>query len=224
MNTVTSATIGVLLLILSFAATVLMFYLWRFPFDKVARTSAAPRSLMRVHHFIGYAYVLVYLIMMSQMVPRMWQYQVELPPRTVAHLMLGFLIGILLVIKLLILRFFRHLEEWMPYLGTALFACTVLLMGLSLPFAYRERVLAANTTGGDVFSAGNRTRVAALLPQANFPVEASLPQLSTAASLNSGRAILLNKCVTCHSTSALPAMILRRFRRNPGRHPTGSRR
>ena len=43
MNTVTSATIGVLFLILSFAATFLMFYLWGFPFEKTTRTSTAPK-------------------------------------------------------------------------------------------------------------------------------------------------------------------------------------
>ena len=182
-----------------------MFYLWGFPFDMTTRKSEAPKWLMRTHRFIGYAYGLVYLLMMWQMVPRMWQYQVELPPRTVAHLLLGFLIGILLFVKLLILRFFRHLEEWMPYLGTALFACTVMLLGLSLPFAYRERILAANSTGGDVFSSENRKRVAVLLPQANFPAEAPLPQLTTTASLNTGRSILLNKCVTCHDLKTVLA-------------------
>lgn len=34
MNAITSATLGVLFLVLSVAATVLMFYLWGFPFDK----------------------------------------------------------------------------------------------------------------------------------------------------------------------------------------------
>ncbi len=205
MNTVTSATLGVLFLLLSFAATVLMFYLWGFPFDKATRKSEAPKWLMRTHRFIGYAYGLIYLVMMSQMVPRMWQYQVELPPRTVAHLLLGFLIGIILLVKLLILRFFRHLEEWMPYLGTALFACTVMLLGLSLPFAYRERVLAANTTGGDVFSSENRKRLAALLPQASFPAETPLNELTTVSSLNAGRTILLNKCVSCHDLKTVLA-------------------
>ena len=61
-------------LALSFAATFLMFYLWGFPFDKATRTSAAPRWLMRLHRVIGYAYFLVYVLMMTQMVPRMWRY------------------------------------------------------------------------------------------------------------------------------------------------------
>src|SRR5437868_4971831 len=100
MNPVVSASLGVLFLALAFAATFLMYYLWGFPFDKVARRSAAPRSLLLTHRAIGYAYGALYLFMMSQMVPRMWQYQVELPPRTVAHLMLGFTIGVILVVKI----------------------------------------------------------------------------------------------------------------------------
>jgi mono/diheme cytochrome c family protein len=170
-----------------------MYTLWGFPFDKATRTSAAPRPLMRLHRLLGYTYVVLYLIMMSQMVPRMWQYQVELPPRTVAHLLLGFLIGIILLLKIAILRFFRHFEEWMPTLGTLLFVCTVLLLGLSLPTAYREGRLASG-----VYSAENRKRVADLLPNAGLPPGTPLTELSTESGLRAGRAVLLDKCVRCH--------------------------
>lgn len=198
MNTIVSAVLGLVFLGLAFAATFLMYYLWGFPFDKATRTSAAPKGLMRLHRFIGYSYAVLYVVMMTQMVPRLWTYQVELPPRTVAHLLLGFLIGLILIVKIAIMRFFRHFEEWMPYLGTALFVCTVLLMGLSVPFAFRERALARGAVGGDVFSTQNRQRVAELLPMAGFPDQAPLKELSTEAGLQAGRSVLLEKCVTCH--------------------------
>ena len=73
-----------------------------------------------------------------QMVPRLWEYQVEFPARTVAHFMLGFTIGVILLLKVSILRWFRHFEEWMPVLGVGLLTCTVLLSALSLPFVFRE--------------------------------------------------------------------------------------
>src|SRR5438270_764603 len=117
MNVVTSAILGLIFLGLSIASTFLMYYLWGFPFDRATHKSEAPRGLMRLHRAIGYTYGLLYLVMMAQMAPRMWQYQVELPARTVAHLILGLLIGIILVVKIAILRCFRHLEEWTPYLG-----------------------------------------------------------------------------------------------------------
>src|SRR5258706_6318071 len=133
MNTYVSAAFGLLFLILSVALTFLMYYLWSFPFNSETRVSSAPKPLMRLHRVLGYAYVGVYILMMTQMVPRMWQYQVEFPARTAAHLLLGFLIGALLLLKIAILRFFRYFEKWMPYIGTGLFLCTVLLLGLSLP-------------------------------------------------------------------------------------------
>jgi cytochrome c5 len=153
---------------------------------------------MRLHRMIGYAYTAIYVVMMSEMVPRMWQYQVEFPPRTVAHLIVGITIGVILIVKISIMRFFRHLEEWMPYLGTSLFGCTVVLTMLSLPFFFREQALANSATGGDVFSASNRQRLAGLLPLAGFPPEASLDRLSSVAALRSGRDVLLNKCTRCH--------------------------
>ena len=205
MNIVTSAMVGVVFLLLGAAATFLMYHLWGFPFDKATRTSQAPKSLMRLHRILGYTYAAIYLFMMTQMVPRMWQYQVELPPRTVAHLLLGFLIGIILLLKIAIMRFFRHLEEWMPTLGTLLFVCTVLLLGLSLPFAYREGTLASGAAGGGVYSAQNRKRIAALLPSAGLPVGTSFAELSTEAGLRKGRTVLLDKCVRCHDLKTILA-------------------
>jgi mono/diheme cytochrome c family protein len=133
----------------------------------------------------------------------MWQYQVELPPRTVAHLLLGFLIGILLLLKIAIMRFFRHFEEWMPTLGTLLFVCTVLLLALSLPAAYREGTLASSAVGGGVYSAQNRRRVAELLPQAGLPAGISLVELSTEPGLRTGRAVLMDQCVRCHDLKTI---------------------
>jgi mono/diheme cytochrome c family protein len=153
---------------------------------------------MNVHRGVGYAYAILYVVMMVQMVPRLWTYQVEFPARTVAHIMLGITIGVILLVKISILRWFRHFEEWMPVLGVAMLLCTFLLTGLSVPFVLKERALAAAAVGGDVYSAENRARVARLLPEAGFPPEAPLAELSTEPALRDGREVLLSKCVECH--------------------------
>lgn len=199
MDVVLSASLGILFLVLGIAAVFLMYYLWGFPFDKKTLTSAAPPSLMRTHRVLGYLYLLLYIVMMSEMVPRMWAYQVEMPARTVAHMMFGMGIGIVLLIKLAILRFYRHLEEWMPVLGTLLLTFTIILSGLSMPHAFREMVLASQATdGGDAYSDENRARVAKLLPTAGLPEGAPIDQLSTVEALQAGRRVLITKCVVCH--------------------------
>lgn len=199
MDVVLSASLGILFLVLGIAAVFLMYYLWGFPFDKKTLTSAAPPSLMRTHRVLGYLYLLLYLVMMSEMVPRMWAYQVEMPARTVAHMMFGMGIGIVLLIKLTILRFYRHLEEWMPVLGTLLLTFTIILSGLSMPHAFREMVLASQAAeGGDAYSDENRARVAKMLPTAGLPAEAPIDQLATVEALQAGRRVLLKKCVVCH--------------------------
>ena len=65
-------TLGVAFLALALALTFLMFYLWRFPYDHSAHRSSAPRSLVRLHRLLGYAYVAVYVVLMWEMVPRLW--------------------------------------------------------------------------------------------------------------------------------------------------------
>jgi hypothetical protein len=198
MNTFVSAICGIAFGVLGTATVFLMFHLWGYPFDKATRTSAAPRSLMLLHRVLGYLFVALYIFMMVQMVPRLLRYQVEFPPRTVAHIMLGITIGFLLLIKLSIIRFFRHLEEWMPYLGTGILLCTYLLLGLSVPFSFRERALRRTAVGGDVLSAANLDRLKRILPGAGFPAEAPLADLLAPANILTGRDVLLRDCVQCH--------------------------
>jgi mono/diheme cytochrome c family protein len=194
-DTFASAILGILFVVLGTASTFLMFWLWGFPFDKATRTSAAPKGLMYFHRGLGFAFAALYVFMMMQMVPRLFAYQVEFPPRTVAHMCLGITIGFLLVIKISIIRFFRHLEEWMPFLGVGILLCTYLLAALSVPFSLRERHLAKQ---GDALSTKNLERVAMQLKDAGLPPEANLAELASPKGLLHGRQVLLTKCVACH--------------------------
>lgn len=203
MDVVLSASLGILFLVVGCATVFLMYYLWGFPFDHATRTSAAPKSLMRLHRILGYLFLVIYLVMMSEMVPRMWSYQVEWPARTVAHMLFGMSIGVVLLVKISILRWFRHFEEWMPTLGTLLLVFTVILSGLSMPHAFREMFLASDAAGGDVFSDENRARVARLLPEAGLPPEAPLADLASVEALQAGRLVLLRKCVVCHDLKTI---------------------
>jgi cytochrome c5 len=150
---------------------------------------------MRLHRLIGYAYAILYVFMMWHMVPRLWNYQVELPPRTVAHLMLGITIGVLILVKIAILRFFRHFEESMPYIGTCLLICTYLLIGLSVPFTFREAALRTQT---NAFSEKGIARTRKLLANAGLSTEAPLDELASKRKLREGQRVLQRKCVVCH--------------------------
>ena len=202
MSTATSTILGLIFLGLGNASVFLMYKLWGYPFDHETRTSAAPKSLIFVHRAIGYAYLILYIFMMWHMVPRLWNYQVELPPRTVAHLMLGITIGVLLLVKVSILRFFRHFEEAMPYIGTALLICTYLLIGLSIPFTLRESV---RQVSSNVFSDASIERTHARLQMAGLPPDAPLDKLATRRKLREGQDVLLKKCVQCHDLRTILA-------------------
>lgn len=194
----TTATLGFGFIALGYAATFLMLHLWGFGFDKSRRKSEAPRWAMWLHRGLGYAFLVLYVVMMWRMVPRLWTYQVELPARSVAHLLLGFTVGFLLLIKISILRLFRHLEEWMPYLGVGILLCATLLLVLSLPSALREHALAHGAPGGDPFGPESLERVARLLPDADLPAGTELRALATGDGLRAGRDVLLGQCTTCH--------------------------
>ncbi len=202
MSASTSAILGLVFLGLANASVFLMFKLWGYPFDKETHKSEAPRSLMLLHRCLGYAYAVLYIFMMWHMVPRLWNYQVELPPRTVAHLMLGITIGVLILVKVAILRFFRHFEEAMPYIGVSLLICTYLLIGLSVPFTFRETVLRTQTRA---FSEDGIARTRKLIETAGLPSEAPLDQLASKRKLREGQHVLQRKCVVCHDLRTILA-------------------
>ena len=115
---------------------------------------------MFTHRLLGYIYLGIYVYLMIQMVPRMWNYQVELPPRTVVHLSCGMMIGAILFAKIMIVRFFKHLEgPLIPFLGTMLWLCTCLVVFLSIPFSMRESFLNSKALPDSAARAENLQRV-----------------------------------------------------------------
>lgn len=199
MGTSINAILGGAFLFIALFLTFLMYYLWGFPFDKKTHRSSAPRSLMNVHRVFGYVFIGIYIILMWEMVPRLWSYQVELPARSVIHLTLGLAVGAILIVKVSIVRFFKHLEPILaPLLGTALLICTLLLTGLALPTAAREAYLRATAQDGQNFSDERIARVMKFLPIIGFKDLAALEGLASSAGLTEGRDVLMRKCTQCH--------------------------
>ncbi len=147
-----------------------------------------------------YVAVYVYVYFMWQMVPRLWTYQIELPARTVVHLSLGMAIGAVLIVKVLVVRFFKHLEGTLvPFLGTILFIfCTVLLVGLTLLVALRETLLRRAALNSDAFGEERTQRVRSVLPLAGITDPEQLDALATPTALMEGQEVLQEKCTQCH--------------------------
>jgi mono/diheme cytochrome c family protein len=199
LSALTNTILGLAFLVLAVAATFLMYHLWGYPFDHEKLKSSAPPRLMLLHRVLGYGYVAIYIILMTQMVPRLWRYQVEFPARTVVHLVLGMMIGVLLVIKIAIVRFFKHLEgALIPFMGTVVLVCTVLVLGLSVPFSLRALYLESHAPGGSAFGEENLRRVSMLLPRTQLPDDVPPADLVTTAGLYIGQSVVMTSCVQCH--------------------------
>ena len=156
-------------------------------------------ALARVHRVFGYVYLGLYLILLWEMIPRLWNYQIEFPARSVVHLSLGMAIGAILFVKIAIVRFFRRLETTLvPLLGTSLLVGTVVMIGLSAPYALHEALRDRAATDGGVFSPANLERVSTLLVQAGLEDQTARERLATVESLRAGRRVLRQECVECH--------------------------
>ena len=196
MSSTLSMWLGISFLFLGIAATILQAWLWRFPMlpdpggpDPNGKSSA-PRSWTHVHRILGALFVLIYIVMMVQMVPRLWEYQVELPARTILHAVMGITIGFLLVMKIAIIRWFQHFGKALPQLGAAIMLCTIILSFLSIPYALRAQDFGSATT------AESLARVERLVADLELGVPAA--ELATADNMADGRHILTTKCVVCH--------------------------
>ncbi|MCH8010435.1 MAG: hypothetical protein IIA61_00545 [Candidatus Marinimicrobia bacterium] len=195
MNPLQTAALGICFWVLSLAQVIVMAWMWKYN-DPEKHTSdphkdgADPwqtflKKWLSIHRIIGYTYVIIYIFMMTKMVPRLWTYQIELPARTVVHLVLGFSIGIILISKIAVIRFFKHLGNALPLFGFLIFFFTTILLAVSVPFAYQEQRLIAATRA---FSVENMTRIEHLLPKAGFS-EYEARQLATIDVMKSGRVV-----------------------------------
>ncbi len=158
-----------------------------------APLQAASGRVALAHRVFGYVFLALYAVLMWEMVPRLWTYQIELPARTVMHMSLGMAIGVMLLLKISIVRFFKRLDAALvPGLGTSLLVGSAVLIGIAVPPAFRE-ALATNR----LFTDENRQRVETLLVQAGLDQPASA-RLASPALLRAGQQVLRQQCIECH--------------------------
>ncbi len=202
MSTTLSMWLGIAFLLLCIVAVLLQAWLWGPKYwDEQAKKTRAPKFWLRMHALAGYAYGSIYVVMMYFMLPRLWEYQYELPARTVIHAVLAIAIGVLLVCKIAILLFFRHFEEAMPKYGFGLLVSTVAMTMLSVPYALRAHDLEGRTT-----DPGNVERVKKLMAEVEMEVPVDVATLVTEQAFERGREVLVRKCITCHDMRTVLAM------------------
>ena len=145
------------------------------------------------HRVLGYVFLAIYVVLMWQMVPRLWSYQIEFPARTVVHMSLGMAIGVILLLKIAIVRFFKRLDaQLVPALGTSLLVGSAVLIGIAVPPAFREALATSR-----LFTEENCQRVQTLLAQAGWS-ESESARLASPQSLRAGQQVLRRQCIECH--------------------------
>jgi len=194
-----NACLGIAFLFLGICLTFLMYHIWSYPYDQETQEGTAPPRLIKTHRILGVLYLAIYVYFMIEMVPRLWVYQIELPARTVAHLVLGMAIGAILFVKIAIVRYFRHVGAILvPVLGTMLLICTFLLIGLSAPFAIRGAMLTSASASPGLQQPETVARVQNLLQNVSFGDDVQVDELTTPSAMQQGEQVLFDRCVRCH--------------------------
>ncbi len=160
--------------------------------------AAFPANFRVAHRWLGYGFVAIYLLMLWQMVPRLWTYQIEFPPRTVVHIVLGIAIGTVLLLKILLVRFFPTLDaSLVPRLGISLSVSAGILIGISTPFALQAMFLERSTVAEGLYSAESIEQLQSHLVNLGLDAD-EVGRYGSAAGLRGGRQVLRRECIECH--------------------------
>lgn len=117
----------------------LMTWLWRFPMkpDAAGRSiSTAPRAGVLLHRGLGYIFILLYAVLLFEMLPRMWEFRVT-TPAGILHAILGVTIGVLLAVKIAVIRRFQRFGHRLPWIGGTLAVTTLITVALGVVPAWR---------------------------------------------------------------------------------------
>lgn len=131
---------GVALVAVGVAATVLQYWLWTFPMapDPSGKdpngVTTAPKFWRLTHRALGYVFAAIYLLLAFQMVPRIWRFdEAAWTPTAMAHAVLGLSILPVLLVKVGILRLWQRHGKKLPLLGSLLAALAIGSAALVVP-------------------------------------------------------------------------------------------
>lgn len=133
----TTIWLGVAMAAIAIVNASLMAWLWRFPMkpDPTGRdphgVSTAPRGPTNLHRLLGYVFVSIYAALLFEMLPRIGEYRVA-STISIVHALLGILIGVLLVVKIAVIRRFQRFGNRLPWIGGALAVSTLLAAALGI--------------------------------------------------------------------------------------------
>jgi len=122
-----SASLGSLFVLLAGANVWVMLHA-----SSRSKDHAAHSRLMRTHRLGGYAFILVFSVMFYFMALRIKGVSDELPPRLTFHIILALLLIPILLVKVLIARYYRHYSSALLFLGVTIFALSFALVAMNL--------------------------------------------------------------------------------------------
>lgn len=151
MNPYASAFLGAVFVAAGLGAVILMLRIYGRPVGTRGR-----KKTILAHRALGGLFLLIYVLMMVVMVAKVLRYP-QLSPLQAVHMALGTLILPLLLVKVLIVRFFRRMNHLLPGLGVAVFSLgfvTVLMGVLPLAAARAQQPDTKDLGGEQLIEAG----------------------------------------------------------------------
>jgi len=122
-----SASLGSLFVLLAGANVWVMLHA-----SSRSKDPAAHARLMWAHRLGGYTFILLFCVFFYFMALRIKGSSDELPPRLTFHVILALLLIPILLVKVLIARYYRHYSSALLFLGVTIFALSFALVAMNL--------------------------------------------------------------------------------------------
>ena len=122
-----SASLGSLFVLLAGANVWVMLHA-----SSRSKDPAAHARLMWAHRLGGYTFILLFCVFFYFMALRIKGVSDELPPRLTFHIIVALLLIPILLVKVLIARYYRHYSSALLFLGVTIFALSFALVAMNL--------------------------------------------------------------------------------------------
>jgi hypothetical protein len=131
MDPMTASILGVIFVVIGFAALLLMLELQGFSKERINR-----KALVRFHKIFGYVFTIIFIFMLVGMISRTEGVPTEFSPRIILHIVFALALGVILCLKLLAVRRYKRMVHWIMGFGVIIFILAFLLNAITAGYFF----------------------------------------------------------------------------------------
>ena len=133
MNPMFSSIVSVVFVMVGITAVLIMLNLQGNPIER-----SSNKLLRQLHRILGYLFILIFFIMIIGMIIKVKGINYEFSPRITIHVVLALILIPILIVKILIARFFKRLYPNLVLIGLLIFFLSFAMVGITAGYIFLQ--------------------------------------------------------------------------------------